>query len=255
MRVNTGTHWGAVDDISPDYNATYIYSTNYTVHGDHFKFPDTSGVGRINKIAVCFLATRQTQGSSDGYVAGQVRIGATDYSLNGILRPPLGSWELYSCELTTNPATAQPWTWAEMDVLEVRQMLRAYDGQMRCTQVYVEIDYSPPIVVSTTVHLKWNVLAFVASTVHLKWNVLALVASTVHLKWNVLALVASTVHLKWNVLAFVASTVHLKWNVLALVASTILCQWRVRALVNQSRLNRRRYTGPAKPKQVPRRPV
>ncbi len=213
MQVNTGTHWGAVDDISPDYNATYIYSTNYGVHGDHFKFPGTSGVGPINEIAVCFLATKQTQGSSDGYVAGQVRIGGADYSLGAILRPLLGSWELYSRELTTNPATAQPWTWAEMDVLEVRQMLRAYDGQMRCTQVYVEIDYSPPIIVSDTIHLKWNVLALISDTIHLKWNVLAL------------------------------------------VASTILCQWRVRALVNQSRLNRRRYTGPAKPKQVPRRPV
>jgi len=51
---------------------------------------------------------------------------------------------LKSKQWTTNPATGQPWTWSEIDALQVGVELKAdtSDVTSACTQVYIEVNYS-----------------------------------------------------------------------------------------------------------------
>ena len=56
------------------------------------------------------------------------------------------TWETISQEWITNPVDDEAWEWAVIDALQigVSQGSQAGGGCSRCTQVYVEVDYSPP---------------------------------------------------------------------------------------------------------------
>jgi len=57
------------------------------------------------------------------------------------------TWTDYSNQWATNPATTNPWTWEEIDRLQIGVALRSNKfptagGDSICTQVYVVVDYS-----------------------------------------------------------------------------------------------------------------
>ena len=53
------------------------------------------------------------------------------------------SWTTVSNEWTVNPATGSPWTWNEIDSLQIGvTLLGSRLSTTQCTQVYVEIDYT-----------------------------------------------------------------------------------------------------------------
>ena len=51
------------------------------------------------------------------------------------------AWETISQEWATNPATGNPWTWDEIDALQIGVSLIKGLSLALCTQVYVEVDY------------------------------------------------------------------------------------------------------------------
>jgi len=67
-----------------------------------------------------------------------IRTHDTDYE--GDLEAPGESYAYYSTTYTENPSTSASWTWDEVDALEAGVSLAG--DESRCTQVYVEVDYT-----------------------------------------------------------------------------------------------------------------
>jgi len=122
------------------YNVKFAYLTNLnTTWRDLYNLPAHTGSGVINKITVYH------RDYSDTY-AGKVK---PIIKTNGVVYEgtqvdvPAGTWTTYSQEWTKNPNTVSAWAWDEIDALQVGISFQGpyYDNQ-RCTQVYVEVDYT-----------------------------------------------------------------------------------------------------------------
>jgi hypothetical protein len=58
----------------------------------------------------------------------------------------LGDWSNYSTQYTSNPQAGGVWTWAQINALQAGVRLSTVGKLIpRCTQVYIEIDYTPSI--------------------------------------------------------------------------------------------------------------
>ncbi len=134
-----GAHWEKVDEVSPDENSTYVYSA----YGDGwrrdlYKLPASSGLGTINKITVYFRG-RGTSRDSRAKASIKSNSTVTDMPEYQSLPEP---WGTFLYEWTENPAGGA-WEWADIDALQIGVYLYAAFDEARCTQVYVEVDYTP----------------------------------------------------------------------------------------------------------------
>lgn len=73
-----------------------------------------------------------------------IKSGSTIYESAEKSLSATSTWETISQEWATNPADSQPWDWSDIDALQIGVGLKASSGgYTRCTQVYVEVDYTP----------------------------------------------------------------------------------------------------------------
>jgi len=111
------------------------YKDTYAA-GDH-----SAGSGTINKVTV-WIRCRVRFAFGTRTCQTLIRTHDTDYQ--GSDNTPGSSYANYSTEYTANPNTGNPWTWDEIDALEIG--VRSYTqygwNYLRCTQVYVEVDYT-----------------------------------------------------------------------------------------------------------------
>jgi hypothetical protein len=139
-----GSNWECVDEAAPDDDATYVYTNNTGFTKDLYNLPASTGSGSINHIKVYFRARGYGSfGGTEGYAT--IRTHGSDY--NGATQSIPTSYTTYSHQWANNPYTNQPWTWSEIDALQIGTVGRqttAKGNQYRCTQVYVEIEYTPP---------------------------------------------------------------------------------------------------------------
>lgn len=126
-----------VDEETPDEASTMVYNpvTSYAL--DTYNIPDHSeGSGTVNHVKVY---CRMQNDTAKGKVA--IRTHNTEYYGNE--ESLTGSWVTYNKQWDTNPNTGSAWTWDEIDALEIGVALKASAGaSSRCTQVYVEVDYT-----------------------------------------------------------------------------------------------------------------
>lgn len=156
--AGSATHWGAVDDVVQDGSSTQVYTTIYsTYYRDLYNIPSPSGSGTINFVKVIARCYAETD---TGYVKLAVKTGGTVYE-STVKSVDWASWDyLYNNIWTTNPATGLPWTWSDIESLQIGIALTRsyYATACRCTQVYVEVNYTPPIT-PPTAHL--NLTAYI----------------------------------------------------------------------------------------------
>jgi len=144
---DSGEHWDKVDEAVADDPDTYVISKVSTYSRDLYNLPASSGSGTINKITVYFRCygnpgTSYAKASikSDGIV--------TDGTAKTVAQTSV--WETLSQIWATNPADSQQWEWADIDALQIGVSIRGTGPPppiqipMYCTQVYVEVDYTPP---------------------------------------------------------------------------------------------------------------
>lgn len=145
-------HYLNVKETPADDDTTYVYNEGNTYQRDLYDLPASSGSGWINFIKIHFrckaVATAiQTYAKpslkSNGTVTDGTEVGPLE---NGV-------WNPYSEQWNNNPADGEPWEWADIDALQIGVSLksRAGGGTLACcTQVYVEVNYSPLATLAVT---------------------------------------------------------------------------------------------------------
>jgi len=144
------THWEAVDEDTADDSSTYIYTgTTTAFERDLYALPAHTGSGTINNVEVYFRISGgywpQPPTCNGAIAKAAIRTYSTNYE--GAEKTQDCAWATFSETWTINPYTNATWTWSEIDGLEAGLLLKA-DGagpaDVLCTQVYVEVDYTPP---------------------------------------------------------------------------------------------------------------
>jgi hypothetical protein len=144
-----GDNYDRIDETSPDGDATYVASGDADYIRDLYNLDDSGvGAGNINKVTV-YARCRSSgtiswaslkicikSGTGDG--APDTVSEGSEITLNGM------SYEGYSNEWSTNPATGLAWTWDEIDKLQAGLSGKRpfYAQSTLCTQFYVEVDYT-----------------------------------------------------------------------------------------------------------------
>lgn len=176
----TWAHWEAVSDASDGYrvynwgcilrcpycgNVYGDYATLlYHIHLEHpglpdppertvykrdlYNLPTPTGFGTINYIKV-YMRGRGTSMADEGIRAS---IKSNGIVTDGDEIDPTAFWAWYSHQWNTNPANGQPWEWSDINNLQIGVSLRAQAvaKELRpggyyceCSQVYVEVGYTP----------------------------------------------------------------------------------------------------------------
>lgn len=140
---SSGNSYAKVDEKVSDGDTTYVYidgSTGYDEYG--ITAPDDIIYeGTINSVTVYINCKNYDTTSASCKTV--MRVNSTDYYGSSVDITGVSSYTLYSTTYTTNPSTSTAWTWSDFSGMEIGVYLSSTD-QSRCTQVYVEIDYTLP---------------------------------------------------------------------------------------------------------------
>ena len=147
-------HYLNVDEVDPDEHTTRNFTKSTTWLRDLYNIQDHSvGSGTINKITVYARCYRPIViGAS---YSAKICIKTSGTAYEGPEFPPEEAvWRTYSEEWAINPKTGEKFTWDEIDNLQIGIALRSCDLPAEeytfCTQMYVEVDYTPIVVPTVT---------------------------------------------------------------------------------------------------------
>jgi len=127
-------NWECVDEAVSDGASTNVYQTSSSYYTDTYSTENhSSGTGTIDSLII-YINCAETHPS--GRIYTQIRTNGNDYSGSSI--NPTSTYTTYSTIYTNNPNTSSPWSWAEIDNLEIGVYLR----RTRCSQVYIEVYYT-----------------------------------------------------------------------------------------------------------------
>ena len=136
----SGAHWDKVDEETPDGATTYLWQDGTTAKRDLYALPNHTSAGVINSVKIYFCCCGD---GANGKAKPSLRTNSTTYDGTEVAVATYPTWTTYSQIWTTNPYTNLPWTWDEIDALEIGACLRnAVSGGSGCTQVYTEVDYT-----------------------------------------------------------------------------------------------------------------
>jgi len=148
------SNWESVDEETPDEDSTYVYHDGTDYLRDLYNIVDHSlGSGKINSVTVhARCNSRKTPEQASLKIV--LKSGTT--TEESVEKTLTKDYSNYSNTWTTNPDTGSAFTWGEVDSLQVGVSLREdkagtgdYSG---CTQVWVDVDYTPPF--STTIEIR-----------------------------------------------------------------------------------------------------
>jgi len=138
----SGTNFSNVDEVEADEDTTYVVNqTDATDKYDLYNLPAHSvGSGTINFIKV-YIRVRCLTYNDYGYSRTKIKTGGTEY--NGVSAYLINSYVTRNTQYSINPKTTVAWTWDDIDALQIGVRLDKDTYDARCTQVYVEVDYTP----------------------------------------------------------------------------------------------------------------
>ena len=135
-----GSNYQCVDEVVSDGGTTQVSQGSGTYATDVYSLEDPSiATGTIGGVTV-YCRARRTSGN--GAIRPTLYVGLTEY--NGATQELTVSWEDYSQEWTTNPATGAAWTWPDIISLQAGQSLDGHNNSnpAYCTQVWVVVAYT-----------------------------------------------------------------------------------------------------------------
>lgn len=142
---DSGAHWEKVDEVEADDGTTYVRHVDGWAR-DLYNLPAPSMLaGTINKVTLYFRVMGYTNASA---VKGAIKSNSTvTETAEKDPSTDFGSevWGTYSQEWATNPADSEAWEWADIDALQIGIALMGEVGVATayCTQLYIEVDYTP----------------------------------------------------------------------------------------------------------------
>ena len=139
---DSGAHWDKVDEETSDGDSTYVSTEWWDWQEDLYEISNhTTGYGQINYVKVYAVAKGERIKQASLYI--HIKTNGVEY--NGPQETLTTSYATYSYQWTTNPQTGSPWTWNEIDALQIGVGIRAPQANRwtRVTQVYVEVNYTP----------------------------------------------------------------------------------------------------------------
>jgi hypothetical protein len=141
---SSGDHYDKVDEETPDEDSTRVRSGTIAWQRDLYNLADSSGGGTINSVTVYARCNAAVEPNQTSLIIA-IKTHSTVYE--GDEETLTTSYANYSKQWTQNPYTSSAWTWDEIDDLQAGISLRRPDSSQtpaaRCTQVYVEVDYTP----------------------------------------------------------------------------------------------------------------
>ncbi len=140
----SGDHWDKVDEATSDGDSTYVSTENFDWQEDLYNIPDHSlGSGSINYVRIYAEAKREVHGGSP-QSSLYIHIKTNGVEYNGSEATITTSYATYSNQWNTNPQTGNPWTWGEIDALQIGVGIRRPKSgrYTQVTQVYAEVGYS-----------------------------------------------------------------------------------------------------------------
>jgi hypothetical protein len=136
-------HWTEVDDVTSDGDSTYVSTESIDWQEDLYEIGNhTAGYGSINYVKIYMVGKEQSaRTDTNGYL--QIKTNGVEYS--GTAVDFTQSYATYSYQWNNNPQTGNPWTWTEIDDLQIGMGIRRSRPNQwtRVTQVYAEINYTP----------------------------------------------------------------------------------------------------------------
>ena len=148
----SGTHYAAVDEATADEDTSYVECSGFNQgwQRDLYNIANHSaGSETINSVTV-YARCKGINTISQTSLKIAIKTGGTVYEGNE--ETVTLSYANYSKQWTTNPNTGSAWTWTEIDALQAGINMREPDSwdKTRCTQVYVEVDYTPAVTGKTS---------------------------------------------------------------------------------------------------------
>jgi len=151
-------HWKNVDEVEPDEETTQVWATGQPGFAfDLYNLPAHSvGSGQIEKVNVWARLLRWSADPVQDSADILLKTGGTIYDsvVPFVVIGPAGAfavteeWVNYSETWATNPDTGNPWTWDEIDALQIGIAARKAEGgggagepRTACTQVWLEVVY------------------------------------------------------------------------------------------------------------------
>ncbi|MHA2328071.1 MAG: DUF2341 domain-containing protein, partial [Candidatus Hodarchaeales archaeon] len=145
LQVSGATdNWDAVNDVNYDTD-TYVYriQSGGFWGSDHYQTENapTMNGATINSVTIKFRAIKFNGLGAQG--RAQIYLNSQFYSGD---EPNLGSSyvNVYSKEYQTSPDTGEPWTWVEVNSMEIGVGLKGamVADEARATQVWAEVNYT-----------------------------------------------------------------------------------------------------------------
>jgi len=134
-----------VDDADGhDSDSTYVSTEWWELQEDLYTMADHStGGGVINYVRVYAVAKAELVFKTNTNLRIHIKTNGVEY--NGPLAQTTTSYATYSNQWNNNPETGQPWTWSEIDALQIGVGIRypKSNNWTRVTQVYAEVNYTP----------------------------------------------------------------------------------------------------------------
>jgi hypothetical protein len=163
-------HYQNVDEATPDEDATRVKEGGQIYHRDLYNLSDHStGSGTINSVTVYTRCRVGAATINQASLKIAIKSGSTVSESPAITMAQASVYQNDSYQWTTDPNTGSAWTWAAIDALQAGVSLKACDsadgggpGRTSCTQVYVEVDYTPSVTGKTSSDTGAGVDAYVS---------------------------------------------------------------------------------------------
>ncbi len=127
------SNWECVNDVTSDDDASHVIIASGPWAQDSYQAEDPIGSGAIDSIVI-YILVRST---GPGQLARTVLVVNSNlYTGGNINLNAYTTYTVFSTAYTTNPDTSSPWTWAELNDIQIGVGLK---DQARCSQVWAEI--------------------------------------------------------------------------------------------------------------------
>ena len=135
-----------------DTNETTYYGLSVGSFNDYYLAMDnhTTETGTINSITVKAYARRDSWSGSSTFTLGVKTNSSNYYSVSKTSSST--TYTLFAgSAYTTNPQSGAAWTWSEIDSI-VAIIDHTNSTAMRATELYIEVNYTPPATATLTLH-------------------------------------------------------------------------------------------------------